>query len=166
MFRARIRQRTEQHLPVIPGDDATVEKHDGAIVGLGADEAAEALTEAKSRLRQLKLHEGVVVALGSSLDQWIVRHAEGQPDDHDATEDVARQVDSLPEGLRAEEHRAALREALEERTARAVDALRQDRETLAFERAQARRRVSKARVRGEEHEGTTVERPRDILDEP
>src|SRR5256885_14384402 len=166
MFRARIRQRTQEHFPVIPRDDATVEKHDGAVVGLGADEATEALTEAKSSLRQLKLHERVVVALGSPLDQRIIGHAEGQPDDHDAAEDVARQVHALPEGLRAEEHRAALRETLKERTTRAVNALREDRETLAFERAQARRRVSKARVRGEQDERTTVERPRDILDKP
>src|SRR6266513_1630731 len=155
MFGARIGQRTEEHFPVVPGDDATVEEHDGAIVGLGADEAAEALTKAKSSLRQLKLHEGVVVALGSSLDQRIVGHAEGQPDDHDAAEDVARQVHALPERLRTEEHRAALREALEERTPRAVNSLRQDRETLALECAQARRGISKARVRGEEDERTT-----------
>src|SRR5438270_10899413 len=90
VLRPRVGERAEQDLPVIPGDDAAVEEYDRAVVGLGADEPAEALAKPKRGLRQLKLQEGVVVALGPPLHERIVGHAEGQPRDHDATEDVAR----------------------------------------------------------------------------
>src|SRR5213595_1086864 len=97
VLRPRVGERAEQDVPVIPGDDAAVEEYDRAVVGLGADEPAEALAKPKRGLRQLKLQEGVVVALGPSLHERIVGHAEGQPGDHDATEDVARQIDAFPE---------------------------------------------------------------------
>ena len=43
MLGARIGQRAEQHLAVVPRHDTAVEEHDGAVVGLGADQPAEAL---------------------------------------------------------------------------------------------------------------------------
>src|SRR5467141_5009007 len=146
MFGTRVGKGAEQDLSVIFRDDAAVQEHDGTVIGLCSDEPPEALAEPQRRLRQLELHEGVLVTLGPSLYERIVGHAERKPGDHDAAEDVAGQVDACPEGLRAEQHGPALREALEERAARAVDALRQDREALSFERAEARRRIAQARV--------------------
>src|SRR5438309_10395581 len=140
MLGARIRQRVQQDLSVVLGDDASVEEHDGTVVRLRADEPAEALAKPQGRLRQLELDERIVVALGPPLHERIVGHAERKPCDDDAAKDIARQVDTLPKRLRAEKHGAALSEALEQRTARAVDALGQHSEAVALERSESRGR--------------------------
>src|SRR6266568_4861308 len=88
MLGACIGQRAEQHLPVVLGDDPAVEKYDGAVVGLRPNEPAKALTQPQRGLRQLKLHERVLVTLGSALNERIVGDTEGQPDDHDAAQGV------------------------------------------------------------------------------
>ena len=59
-----------------------------------------------------------------------------------------------------------MREALEQRATRAVDALSQHREALALECTKTRRHVPQARVRGEEDKRSSVKSPRDVLDEP
>ncbi len=141
-----IRQRTEQDLAVILRDDPAVEENDRTVVGFRADEATEALAQAQRGLRQLKLHERIVVALGPTLNERIVGHAERKPRDHDAAEHVARQVYPLPERLRAEENGSALCEALEERATRAVDALCEHREAIRLERAELRGRLAQRGV--------------------
>src|SRR5438876_3816416 len=108
-------QRGEERRTVVLEDHPPVEQHNGAAIGLRADEPAVALAQPEGRERELVLAERIVVPLGPALDERVVRHWERQLRDDDTAELVAGQVDTLPERLRAEEHRAAGGEPLEDR---------------------------------------------------
>src|SRR5450755_1780936 len=56
---AVIRQRFQENFTIGHALDAGVEQREDAAVGLGADEAAEALFQRQNRLRHLKFSEGI-----------------------------------------------------------------------------------------------------------
>src|SRR5437899_7021036 len=106
----------------------------------------------------------VVVALGAALDERIVGHRERQPRDDYAAQEIAGQVDTLPERLGAEQHGLSGHEALEQRAARAVDPLREHGDTGLVEPAESAGDVAHRGVRSEERERPTAQRSRDVLD--
>src|SRR5207248_7842599 len=109
------------------------EEHDGAPVRARSDESAEALAQSQRGLWEVELAERILVSLGASLDERVIGHEERQPRDHHALEDLARQVDALPERLRAEENGPARGEAFEQRAARSIDPLSEHRDAGLLE---------------------------------
>src|SRR5205823_1092921 len=101
---SRVGQRRQQLGAVVAQQRAAVEEHDGAPVRAGSNEAAEALAQSQRGLWKVELAERILVALRASLHERVIGHEERQPRDDHALEDLARQVDALPERLRAEKN--------------------------------------------------------------
>src|SRR5207247_10788998 len=101
------------------------------------------------RLRDLELGERILVALGAALNERIVGDRERQARDHDAAQEIAGEVDTLPERLRAQEHGTPRGEAPEERAPRAVHARREHGDTGLLERTEAGGGVAARTRRGE-----------------
>ena len=105
------------------------------VLGLArSDEAAEALAQTQCGLWEVELAERILISLRASLNEGVVGHEERQPRDDHALEDLARQIDALPERLRAEEHGPPGGKTFEERAARSIDPLCEHRDARLFER--------------------------------
>src|SRR5260370_10425785 len=121
------RQDVEEGLAVVAAEDPVVEDDNGAAVGRAPDQAPETLLQPQCGLRQRQLGEGFAHLLGARCVDGVCGHREWQPDDDDAAQALAWDVDALPERRRAEEQRAwRFFEALQQLTALPVDALAED----------------------------------------
>ena len=67
-FHRTFRQGVEKRLAVLLGQNAVVQHHHDAGVGLGADQPADALAEFQNRLGQGKFAEGIAAARFNRLD--------------------------------------------------------------------------------------------------
>ena len=91
------RQGIKEGAPVRPVRDAVVHQDDSTSIALPADQPAEALLEAQDGLRQRQLPERIGEGGAPCQLERVARNAEGQADDHDTGEGIARDVDPFPE---------------------------------------------------------------------
>ena len=95
----------EDGLAVLFGEDAVVQDHHNAGVGLGADEATDALAEFEDGLGQGKFAEGIAAAclngLNARFDERMIRHGKGEAGDDDVAQRFAGDIHALPKTVSA-----------------------------------------------------------------
>ena len=105
-----IGQRIQKQLAILLALDARIEHDDDARITGSPDQPPKPLAEFCHRLRQLVITKRIATRqpdrLEPSLQQRLVRNAEGQFRDDHVLKRIAGYVDALPETVGAEQHSA------------------------------------------------------------
>src|SRR5262245_61224200 len=90
------------------GEDAAIEDGDDARIGLGANQAADALAEFKNGLRKGELAKRIAATSFNSLDarfdQRMIRDSEWQTGDDNIRKGFTGDIHTLPETVSAKEN--------------------------------------------------------------